>query len=41
MHAATKNIVPIGSSHGMSVGGANDPSSVYGYSDTIAPGQAT
>ena len=32
---ATKNSVPIGSSHGMSTGGANDPSSVYGYFDSI------
>ena len=41
MQPATKNSVPIGSSQGMSVGGANDPSSVYGYFDSIERGQAT
>ena len=41
VHPATKNIVPIGSSHGMSGGGANEPSWVYGYFDVISRGQAT
>ena len=40
MQAATKNSVPIGSSQGMSGGGANDPSSVYGYFEWISFGHA-
>ena len=41
MQPATKNIVPIGSSHGMSAVAGNEPSSVYGYFERMLRGQAT
>jgi hypothetical protein len=41
VHAATKNRVPSGSSHAMSGGTGKDPSSLYGYDDSMAAGQAT
>ena len=37
---ATKNSVPMGSSHGMFCGAGNEPSGVYGYFDAMSAGQA-